>query len=387
MKRLHSLPALAASLWLASCGSDTSAGGGGFGGETISGRVVDGSGQPVAGAVVRARMPQSLDGKPSAQTSTNDSGRFTLEGLPSTFLRIEIAGRVDGDSVRALADRDPGRPTGDLVARSTTLHSIGIVDDQGRPVAATLQAYGLGTVASTDDSGIARLSGWPLSDLWARVTPRDGQAAFDLFVPASASADPGGSRSRLVAAPGWLIDDFEGTSTKTRLGLLIGGGWWYAASSGTNSDLAGKEIGHAVFGHGYDTTRAHGGNASLHVDFAFDPGTPDRYGLVGFHLGVVDGQTVDLSGMDSLEIWLKGNGPVRIDLVALEGGAKHVYARSVDPGADWTRFALVPTDFVPVDGGTEFPAASSQVLYLQFSVYQDTEFWLDDLRLFAKTLP
>ena len=374
------LPTLAALLFLAGCGSDRNVGGGGFGGETISGRVVDGSGQPVPGAAVRARLARSLDGRPFAETSADASGHYTLDELPAATLQLEISGKIGGDSVQALADRDPDRPTGDIVARSASSRRVRIVDGAGLPVAAALQAYGLGAVASTDDSGVARLAGWPVSDLWARVSPRDGSAPFDLFVPASASGD-------LVAAGGWTIDDFEGTTTKTRLGLLIGGGWWYAASAGTLSDPTGAHVSQDIFGQGYDSTQAHGGRASLRVKFAFSAPNASRYGLVGFHLGVVDGAVVDLSGLDSLVLWLKGNGPVRVDLIAREQGVKRVYGKFVTPGADWTRVALVPTDFAPIDGGTSWASAATQTLYVQFSVFDDTEFWLDDLRLFAKHLP
>lgn len=371
---------LAACVFLAGCGSEKNEGGGGFGGETISGRVVDPAGRPVAGALVRARTSRSLDAQSLAEASADDSGRFTLDKLPVTSVRLEISGRLGTDEVNALVERDPGRPASEYVARPATTRLVRILDNAGVPVAATLQAYGLGAVASTDDSGVARLSGWPASDLWVRVSPRNGLAAYDLFVPAKGAGN-------LVVAPGWLVDDFEGTSTKTRLGLFIGGGWWYAASAGTTTDPGGANVGQEVFGHGYDTTQAHTGRASLRVKFVFLSDPPSRYGLVGFHLGVVDGAAVDLSDMDSLEIWLKGSGPVRVDLVAREQGQKRVWAKSVTPGVGWSRFSLNLTDFAPVDGGKDWPNAAKQALYLQFSVYGDTEFWLDDLRIFAKRLP
>ena len=380
MRRVSFVPAWAALVFLAGCGTDRSTGGGGFGGETISGRVLDGSGRPVPGAALRARLSSSLDGRSLLETAADDSGRYALTGLPVASLRIEVSGRFGADSVQALVDRDPGRPVGDIVALSAASRRIRIVNGTGVPVAATLQAYGLGAVASTDDSGVALLSGWPTSDIWTRVSPRDGNAAFDLFVPAKATGD-------LVAATGWLVDDFEGASTKTRLGILIGGGWWYAVAAGTITDTGAANVTSEVFGNGYDTTQAHGGRASLHAKLAFSPTNSSRYGLVGFHFGVVDGASVDLSGMDSLVLWLEGNGPVRVDLIAKEQGVKRIYAKSVTPGTGWTRVALVPTDFAPVDGGTNWANASAQALYLQFSVYSDTEFWLDDIRIFAKSLP
>mgnify|MGYP001577316674 FL=1 len=107
---------------------------------------------------------------------------------------------------------------------------------------------------------------------------------------------------------------------------------------------------------------------------------------MGFHLGSVDGASIDLSGMDSLVLWAKGTGSVRIDLIGMEGGVKRVFAKSTTPGMDWTRIALVPTDFVDVEGESTWTKASRQALYLQFSVYSNTEFWLDDIRIFSKSV-
>ncbi|MEK7394676.1 MAG: lipoprotein [Fibrobacterota bacterium] len=364
---------------LAGCGGDRVAGGGGFGGETISGRVIDRSGRGVAGATLRARLSHSLDGQILRESAADDSGYYVLANLPSVPLRIEVAGKSGTDSVKSLVDRDPGKPLGDIPALAVADRRIRIVDGLGAGLAATLQVYGVGLVASTDDSGVVRLAGWPVSDLWVKVSPRDGSRPLDLLVPAKANGD-------IVATTGWLVDDFEGRESRTRLGLLIGGGWWYAVGAGVATHPEESNFTSQVFSSGYDTTACHGGEASLHVKYLFDPNSTQRYGLVGFHLGSVDGASIDLSGMDSLVLWAKGTGSVRIDLIGMEGGVKRVFAKSTTPGMDWTRIALVPTDFVDVEGESTWTKASRQALYLQFSVYSNTEFWLDDIRIFSKSV-
>lgn len=377
MKRIAVIAALAC---LVGCGGDRVAGGGGFGGETISGRVFDTTGRAVSGATIRARLSKSLDVASLQETTTDDSGRYTLSDLPAAALRIDVAGKSGTDSVKAVADHAPGDAVGDVVALAVPDRRIRIVDGGGSPVAAALQAYGLGIVASTDDSGFARLQGWPAADIWVKASPRDGGRPFDLLIPAKATGN-------LVASSGWLIDDFEGAQTRTRLGLLIGGGWWYAVAAGTGLDSSAANVAGSVFGSGYDTTQAREGRACLHVDFVFRSAGYNRYGLVGFHFGVVDGEPVDLSSMDSLVLWAKGNGPVRVELLALDSGVQRLYVKTIVPGGDWTRFALVPTDFVTTDGGDGWSAAAARTVRLQFSVFQDTDFRLDDIRLFAKRLP
>ena len=214
MRQILSILAVAS---LVGCGDDRVAGGGGFGGETISGRVVDAAGRPVPGARLRARLSRSLDGKSLQEASTDDSGRYLLSELPAEALRIEVAGQSGTDSVKAILDRDPGKAGGEVAALAVSDRRIRIVDGAGSPVAAALQAYGLGAVASTDDSGVVQLPRWPVSDIWVKASPRDGGSPFDLLIPARSKGD-------LVASSGWLVDDFEGGETRTRLGLLIGGG-------------------------------------------------------------------------------------------------------------------------------------------------------------------
>jgi hypothetical protein len=378
---LVALGLLGLSALLGSCASEPlTAGGGGFGGETVSGLVVGVSGRGIAGASLRLRPSSSLDASAPREASTDSTGFFRFKLPVGTAFRLEVAGlekagmeagQEGKDSVRALVDLDHGQSPGRILAEARLPREVRLRDPSGKPVSAVLQAYGLGRTVATDDSGRAVLSGWPFADLWVRATLMSGEVC-DLFVPAF-----GGE---LEVGAGWLVDDFEGGQTRTRLGSLIGGGWWYVASLGADSQTV-RDI--ALM---RDTLDAHGGRTSLRAGFSFSS-TPSSYGLVGFHFGPTQADPVDLSGLDSLVFWIKGSGTLRVEFVADTGGGVTSHAVVLALDSAWTRHAVTASALAPIDPGRSWAVDAKRVRFLQFIVFQTAEFRLDDLRYFGKTRP
>ena len=358
----------------ASCSSEpTVAGGGGFGGETISisGSVVGVSGKEVVGASVRLRESRSLEERALRETTTDATGLFRFDLPVGPAFRLEVAGQDGTDSVRALVDLAKGLSPGRILADVQPPRQVSLRDRSGKPVPAVLQAYGLGRMIATDDSGRAALSGWPSADLWVRATLGNGEVR-DLFVPAS-----GGE---IEIGAGWLVDDFEGGLNRTQLGSLIGGGWWYVASVGADSQTV-RDI--ALM---KDTLDAHGGRRSLRAGFSFSS-IPSSYGLVGFHFGPTQADPVDLSGLDSLEFWIKGRGTVRMEFVADTGGGVTSHASVLNLDSTWTRHAVAVSALAPIDAGRSWAVDSKRVRFLQFIVFQNADFRLDDLRYFGRARP
>ncbi len=358
---------------LASCGTESpTAQGGGFGGETVSGLVVGVSGRGIGGAAVRLRESGSLESAALRIGATDSTGFFRV-GLPEgNAFRLEVAGREGNDSVRALIDVGHGQSPGRILAEAGAPRRVRLRDRSGKPVAAVLQGYGLGRSVPADDSGFADLSDWPPADLWVRAALPNG-GVNDLFVPAH-----GGE---IEVGAGWLVDDFEGGGTHTRLGSLIGGGWWYVASQGTDSQST-RDIALAR-----DTLDARGGRTSLRAGFSFLAQQPVNYGLIGFHFGPTSADTVDLSGLDSLEFWIKGNGGVRVEFVADTGGGVTSHYVALQTDSVWTRRIVTSAQLAPNDAGRSWATDSKRVRLLQFIVFQNTEFRLDDLRYYGKARP
>jgi hypothetical protein len=360
---------------LTSCGTDpTVADGGGFGGETITGLVVGVSGMGISGAEVRLRPSGSLESAALRTSATDNDGYFRF-GLPAgNAFRLEVAGQEGGDSVRALVDLDHGHSPGRILAETPPPRQVRLRDRSGKPVSAGLQAYGLGRTVTTDDSGHADLSAWPKADLWVRATLPNG-AVNDLFVPAQ-----GGD---MEVGAGWLVDDFESDRGhyRTRLGSLAGGGWWYVASQGADS-LSTRDIALAK-----DTLDSRSGRASLRAGFSFPSSAFTDYGLVGFHFGPTQADPVDLSGLDSLEFWIKGSGTVRVEFVADTGGGVTSHAYVLTPDSTWRRHVVTASALSPIDAGRSWAVDSRRVRFLQFIVFQSAEFRLDDLRYHGRARP
>jgi hypothetical protein len=369
MRRLAALGLLGI---LGSCASEsTTAGGGGFGGETLSGVVVGASGKGIAGAVMRLRASGSLEATALGEERTDSTGRFRIEYPAGTALRLEVAG-IDGtDSVKALVDLDPGQSPGRILAEKAKPRGVQLRDVHGAGMPGRIQAYGLGYAIETDDSGRADLSRWPNADLWTKVTLRSGESR-DLFVPANANGT-------LVVESGWLLDDFEGQETRTRLGLLAGGGWWYVASMAADTPSA-RDI--ATMRDALDAMSG----SSLRAFFTL-PTSGIRYGLVGFHFGVTDARPVDLSGMDSLVFWAKGGGNVRVEMVADTGGGVTSHAFIVQLDSTWKRYVVAASALFPIDAGRKWAVDSKRVRFLQFIVFESADFRLDDLRYYGRALP
>lgn len=350
---------------LAGCGSEsTTAGGGGFGGETISGLVVGLSGRGIPGAQLRLRDGGSPLDAALREATTDSTGRFRLETPQGIALRLEVAGWDGADTVRALLDLEAGQSPGRILAEAPSRRRLLLVDAAGLPVAATFRAYGLGRVGATDDSGSADIGDWPAADVWIEATTKGG-AVHDLFVPRE-----GG---RILVDRGWLVDDFEGTSNRTRLGILSGGGWWYVAAVGTTDrrvpDIAAMR----------DSTDSRDGRASLHPRFSFLD-TTARYGLVGFHFGAKETDLVDLSGLDSLVFHARGTGTVRVEFVTDTGGGVTSHAVQIQLDSAWKRHVVQATALAPIAQGRSWSTDSKRVRFLQFIVFQDADFHLDDIR-------
>lgn len=368
--------------FLVACGDKGSAaGGGGFGGETVSGVVVDLAGAPVPGARIDMRASRSWEDAVLATARTDTQGRFVFDKTPSFPVRLEVAAQVGTDSLRAVLDVEPGAGAlGRIAAQASPARRVRLVSASGVPIAATISAYGLGRSAASDDSGYVRLDGWPLVDAWVRVVPSGGGDASDLLVPRAASGD-------LVLEPGWLVDDFESGMTRTRLGLLVGGGWWYAVAVGEDSARYVSPLTRDIAAL-RDTGVSHGGRGSLHARFALRPDSVWGYGIVGFRFGATRNLSVDLDGMDSLVFWARGSGAVRAEIVAVDGQDTAHYAKTFSPGAEWGRVVVRATELLPVETGAgPWSAASKRAILLQFIVFDSAEFWIDDLRLFGTYLP
>lgn len=128
---------------------------------------------------------------------------------------------------------------------------------------------------------------------------------------------------------------------------------------------------------------AGGGRAgkALHVVYS---ATGANYGLIGTRLGKGLNR---FGGLDSLVLWLRGTGTVK---VALENGLDTVGGAkawiNILPDSSWRRYAIKPTDFnAPTASARGWNAIKDSVNTLSFFFHEGGEMWIDDIRLHGLT--
>lgn len=105
----------------------------------------------------------------------------------------------------------------------------------------------------------------------------------------------------------------------------------------------------------------------------------ESYALIGTRLGR---GTNRFAGLDSVSLWMRGSGTVR---VALENSTDTTSLSKawivLNPDTSWRRFAFRPADFkAPSASARGWQAIKDSVNTLSFFYYEGGEVWIDDVR-------
>ena len=97
----------------------------------------------------------------------------------------------------------------------------------------------------------------------------------------------------------------------------------------------------------------------------------------------------DLSRLDSVEVWLKGNGDYEIILetiVESDTNYKTSYKGSADE--KWTRVAVTPKDFTNADGKSYhgWDVTRNKITRFTIFVYNGTDLWIDNVKMYGINL-
>ena len=305
------------------------------------------------------------DGTPAAHTQVYlvDAGHF--DSLLTLGKNPQIdSGTTDGNgqvvihsavqvATRNLLAQAPGYAallqglTGANVNATMNLSKAGSIQGHtNMPVGAriVLDASGLSTLV--DSSGNYVFSNVP-QGYYALFTSSLAQKSESFLGAITVKADTNAVQTDSQA--GFLLDNFDAGRTRPLIAALGAGGPWYLYS-----ELAGTHFGPA----GVDsniTLAISAANAyqgrSLNVTIALDTNPVTPYGTLACKLGPDSGLgRVNLSSLDSISIWVKGSGQVRLFFASTyihtnypssQAGADLGYTFTLP--ATWTRI-VIPID-------------------------------------------
>jgi hypothetical protein len=368
--------------------------------ETTNGYVAAVSGGPARNAVVRLIdaknwMEKVAAGKPVVTDSavTDEAGRFILHSRPSSSFNLQVDG-VDGGLIVTDVQKYLGAPDDTLnFSLKAYARMAGSVADPAASSAGELLFSGTASRASIGPNGAFSVPALP-AGVFQMVT--GGHSCLIGTV----SLNPGDSINTgvLVADPQRIpVEDFSLGWERTRLGRVIGGGYWYYFID-NDPDYSGNSTMQTVIQGSGDI---HDGNA-LHVTVSLNSGYEYPFGGVGFNIGD-EHATYDFTTLKKLTFWAKGSGQAWVTvktrmLDTLAGNWNHFGVLLTFPPV-WTKIEFPVDSLYLIAGspaelaGMRWPAAASAAHIIEFAVLNNftavgdtVEFWLDDIVLEGVTL-
>ena len=130
--------------------------------------------------------------------------------------------------------------------------------------------------------------------------------------------------------------------------------------------------------------RAIFGKNVLHVQYQANK--LGRYVVIGTRIAE---HSHDLSRLDSVEVWLKGDGDYEIILetiVESDTNYKTTYKGSVNE--KWTRVAVTPKDFTNADGKSYhgWDVTRNKITRFTIFVYNGSDIWIDNVKMYGINL-
>jgi len=173
-----------------------------------------------------------------------------------------------------------------------------------------------------------------------------------------------------------LVSDFESGTGALALDCRCGG--FYAG--GKETTLALPRLG-GPFDSAIGSAGAGRTGKALHVLFT---ATGTEYALVGTRLGHGPNR---FGGLDSITLWARGTGAIRVALENGEDTAADAKAWAfIHPDSTWRRFAVRPSDFgPPAPAARGWDAIRDSVTTLTLFLNEGGELWIDDIRLHGLT--
>ena len=326
---------------------------------TLAVRVLAASGEAVGNARVRLVTGTSV----VEDSAISDKSGFAHLKRPSRdgFVEIDFASGVSRENIR----REDSLLV-DTLQKPASLR--GILETRGEPLPQRLYLYGTSYFADVSADGKFSFDKIPAGE-YALLAASDAEYVF--WGASEAFADS--ARESAFAEPfadSVLVDDFEGFSGANLFHALTGASWWFTSAdsfSRVTPELPANAL----------AAEAFSGSRSVHFSFEVDSSV-GAFALCGFDIGVSWWQDTttfyDMSGMDSLTFWIRGEGHILVQFAGLlEDGNVGRWDFEFDiPSADeWRRVSIPPT------GNEDWEKIKSRMRTITFLSTANADLWLD----------
>lgn len=175
-----------------------------------------------------------------------------------------------------------------------------------------------------------------------------------------------------------LVGNFENKVARTDLPKFLPEVAWYVRTSDTATTMNPAPYTDITKGI-QSAAPGRTGNA-FHATYT---ATQFHWVFLGMAIGV--GEPLDFSSLDSVVFYAKGNGEISFAFDNLIGeGTKSWVHTPID--SVWTRYVILPTDFLPTDPESEvreWNVIQDSVTNISIFASKGNEFWLDDIMLYG----
>lgn len=364
---------------------------GGSGSETeaiVSGTIFDSDYSPADSVLITARLSSyTLDDSvkwQSISTITDKDGRYSLR-LPHNNFKIEArdirASNYGSVKYLRIQQSDSSLINNDTLSPLSSIAGRVSVPDDISPADLSIYIFGSNAKTTPDASGNFSITSVPYGVHFLKFCTKDN--SFNVQTQSLTGYDT--VEYTFSNHHGLLVDNFEDYDNNTNINLITGTSRWYTFSDrSTNGFYPVPQDIYHDFRCGYTKSGAFYGN-SFHIYFDFSR-TTATYALAGFSIGGKG--YYDLSAMDSLVFYVKGQGSIRIELqtqLVLENynQSSHFYVNLSNIDSLWYRCSI-PSDSIKTapnvsDDNHTWSEASHRVAYINFLAKSSCDLWLDDI--------
>jgi|GEM_PF-5613977 len=352
--------------------------------------VVDPQGKPVANARVRIIPQQSwaehvFTGQNTvADSGLTDANGFALLHTTSWPSHLEIDTKA-GMAREALGSADSARH----ITPQTAAAFHGILLAASKPWPDSMRIAGTSFAAKVQSDGSFRFDRLPPGE-YSLVSA----TATQIHIVTRALLDAGTLTKmdslQLEDKDSVLIDDFEDQISANRFHDLTGSGWWY-----TSADSLSRVIPSELTTAMYKNAESWHNTRSLHVVFAVDSTSAQKFALCGFDLGESrlthpNSATYDLSQVDSITFWAKGTGTITMQANgSLTNSADQFIQLKFSFTLDtaWTRIVVKPSQWIDADSLLTWQDIAPFVNSFNFMSNSNADLWLDQIQFHGISAP